>query len=74
MLKCCFSGADNSNNSSNPYTSMKFGKKHLYVILFKNQSIKIFKMAAIFKMASQNNLLHLSLGCMANKTPSKLLC
>ena len=32
------SGADNSNNSSNPDTSMKFGKKHLYVILFKNQS------------------------------------
>ena len=32
------SGADNSNNSSNPDTSMKFGKKHPYVILFQNQS------------------------------------
>ena len=32
------SGADNSNNSSNPDTSMKFGKKHPYVILFPNQS------------------------------------
>ena len=32
------SGADNSNNSSNPDTSMKFGKKHPYVLLFQNQS------------------------------------
>ena len=33
------SGADNSNyNSSNLDTSMKFGKKHPYVILFQNQS------------------------------------
>ena len=30
--------ADNSNNSSNPDTSMKFGKNHPYVILFQNQS------------------------------------
>ena len=33
-----YSGADNSNNSSNPDTSMKFGKKHPQVILFQNQS------------------------------------
>ena len=32
------SGADNSNNSSNPDTSMKFGKKDPHVILFQNQS------------------------------------
>ena len=32
------SGADNSNSSSNQDTSMKFGKKHPYVILFQNQS------------------------------------
>ena len=32
-----YSGADNSNNSSNPDTSMKFRKKHPYVILFQNQ-------------------------------------
>ena len=29
-------GADNSNNSSYPDTSMKFGKKHPYAILFQN--------------------------------------
>ena len=32
------SGADNSNNSSNPDTSMIFCKKYPYVILFQNQS------------------------------------
>ena len=30
-------------------------------------------MAAIFKMAAKNNILHLSLGCMADKTPSKII-
>ena len=49
------SGADNSNNSSNWDTRMKFGKKHAYVILFQNLSIatKKIKMASIFKMAAK---------------------
>ena len=32
------SGADNLNKSSNLDVSMKFGRKHPYVILFHNQS------------------------------------
>ena len=69
------SGADNSNNSSNPDTSMKFGKKHPYMTLSKinHEPLEIFKMAAIFKMEAKNNFLHLSLGCMANRTPSKII-
>ena len=38
LYRIPYSGADNANNSSNPDTSMKFGKKHPHVILFKNQS------------------------------------
>ena len=38
---------------------MKFGKKHPYMTLFQNQpwATKIFKTAAIFKMAAKSSLI-----------------
>ena len=64
------SGADNSNNSSNLDTSLKSS----LMSSFYKINHKPFKMVAIFKMAAKKKILHLSLGCLANKTPCKLLC
>ena len=46
------SGADNSNDSSNLDTSLKFGKKQPYVKI-NHELFEPFKMAAIFKMAAK---------------------
>ena len=66
------SGADNLNNSSNPDISIKFGKKHPYVILFQinHDPHKIVKVTINLKMPPKS---HPFFGWIPNKRPSSLL-